>query len=219
MFRQLKKIFRQRTEIRQYINLRTASWEDIRVEPEFESLKDLREMKEPVDVVHELETNLKSIPLKDIKVQLKQMKTRKKYVKKILRVHPEQEIRAIEMLEARKKYPKFAHKFNWKTTVESKIDMLTKKYMLKHDSIDLFIKRIPDKAMTEITIFAELYKKVSKGEPNFSIIAPAGDFKSSDPILLAKSPFGEYYYILCAWDKEVNIVGELLDGEELVLEE
>ena len=220
MWNKIKAVFKPKPMLKQYINLRTSSFDSIAVgisEEGYEEPEDLREKKEPISVIHELETNLKPIPLKDIKYQLKQMRIRKKYIEKLLKLVPENEDRAIEMLEARKKYPKYAHKFCWKTTVESKIVMLTTKYMLRHDEIGLFQKKIPDRAMTEITLFAQLYQKVSKGEPKFSLIAPDDNFKSEDPILLAKSPFGEYYYILCAWDKEISIVNELLDGENLVI--
>ena len=63
--------------------------------------------------------------------------------------------------------------------------------------------------------YTNYYKKVAEGSPTFSIIAPPSYFVSRDPILLAKSPFGQYYYILCAWDKEVEYVSDLLSEEKL----
>jgi len=34
--------------------------------------------------------------------------------------------------------------------------------------------------------------------------------RKKDPILLASSPFGKWFYILGAWDKEVEIVDDLV---------
>lgn len=50
-------------------------------------------------------------------------------------------------------------------------------------------------------------------KPVFYVIAEESDFKEKDkkrdPILLAQSPFGVYYDILGAWDKEMLLLSEL----------
>ena len=223
IWKRIKYFFKKSPSITRFVSLGIedatyTTW----TAPEGEELKppkDLRKMREPKDVMHELETSV-SISLADIDILLKKMKARKLFVEKELKIQPNNEMRVIEILEARKKYPKVAHLFKWKTTVDSKIKMLTACYMLKHREIGRYIKDIPEMAISVMEDYTDLYKKVNKkGTPEFSIIAPDSHFKSDDPILLAKSPFGEYYYILCAWDKEINLVNELLDGEKLILEE
>jgi hypothetical protein len=61
--------------------------------------------------------------------------------------------------------------------------------------------------------FTETTEALCGKKPNFSVIAEAKDFQSKyekrDPIILAQSPFGLYYHILGAWDKEMILLSEL----------
>ena len=79
-------------------------------------------------------------------------------------------------------------------------------------------------AIDELEKFMKEYEKVSPGtKPVLKLIiddipekAPDGKVKGDsierkkDPILLASSPFGRFFYILGAWDKEVEIVDDLI---------
>ena len=136
-----------------------------------------------------------------------------------------EETRALQMLKSRLKYPKVAHLFIWKTTTPQHIGKLLDKYELQHQEIRSYMKSVPCLAIVAMQAYARVFAKVSKDTPAFSLIAPPQYFKSEkakdkrrDPILLARSPFGHYFYILTAWDKEISLVTELLDGEELVVD-
>lgn len=214
--KQITRVVSLRTNIQAFTQ---REGENIAWGTEEEMANDGRQMVEPVKLLHHLETRVK-IPLSDLKRMEKELKERITMLEDDLDIDAETTYRALDMVRARKKYNKVAHLFDWKTTTKDKIQKLIKIYMLEHNSIDLYDKRIPDEALKEISAFKKLYKKVAKLKPAFSIIAPAGDFKkrTADPILLAKSPFGEYYFILCAWDKEVSLVKDLLENEDLNVE-
>jgi hypothetical protein len=62
-------------------------------------------------------------------------------------------------------------------------------------------------------LYREEFAKFSDKQLVFYVIAEAEDFEKADdkrdPILLVQSPFGFYYQILGAWDKEMLILHEL----------
>ena len=93
---------------------------------------------------------------------------------------------------------------------------------MEYKSISSYVRSIPQVAIHSMRVYTNILSKVTKSKPEFTIIAPPKYFKDpknyTDPILLASSPFGNYYYILTAWDKEISMVSELLDGEELVID-
>jgi hypothetical protein len=121
------------------------------------------------------------------------------------------------MLEARKKYPDLKASIPWKTTTKERIEEICKKHQVEHRGIAEFIGELPEEAVREVEAFTDVYRKALSDKPDLqspvlSIVAPTSMFKTrkGDPILLAASPFGEFYYVLCAWDKEVKFVEELL---------
>ncbi len=185
--------------------------------------KDNRKEIKPMDIVHTLEADI-DFPLENAKEFAKELEARIKFTKKHIAGSSNRDnVRALDMLKARIKYPKYAQKFNWKTTTEEHIEKLIKKYKLAHKGIRDYMRTIPTMAVNCMRKYTEVHDKVSKEKPEFTLIAPTNHFKDpknySDPILLVKSPFGSFYYILTAWDEEVSMVSELLDGEELVIEE
>ena len=178
----------------------------------------------PIDIIHDLEESV-DFPKERIKEAIKELESRMKFLKKTLKTEITDEKRALDMLKARLKYPKYAHLFKWKTTTINHIQTLLDEYELDHKGIRMYVRSIPHDAVSCMQLYAKVLSKVSKEEPNFSLIAPVKYFKDetkkskqTDPILLAMSPFGNFYYILTAWDKEIGIVSELLDGEELVID-
>lgn len=230
MFECIRRLFRKPSV--EFISLRTTGWdndragiwssngiEDLSVTitdengNDIEKAKDLRKAVEPVAILHLLERPIQFKEM-DIKAKIKEVKRRIEFLNRT-RMSSNAEERVLEMLEARLDYPRYAHLFAWKTTTPEKVEALLKEYQLKHDNVDRYVRRIPERAVTEMERFESVWRKVNrKSQPVFSIIAPEGDFKK-DPILLAKSPFGAYFYILCAWDKEISIVDELLEEEML----
>jgi len=179
---------------------------------------DDREEVKPINIINLLEEGIEfSIENLDKKLDILEEKALL-YSETLQRGVPTDLFLAIEMLKARKHYPKVAHLITWKTTTEEKINILLQKYKLDHKSSREFIGVIPEEAVIEIAKFKKIIEKIkseiSLERVELSIIAPPDLFNKpdpkGDPILLAKSPFGNYYYILGAWDKEVDLVGELL---------
>lgn len=177
---------------------------------------------QPIDIVHEFENNA-DFPREKIKEAIFDLEKRIKFMKKTLgQDDTSEEDRALNMLKSRQKYPKYSHLFIWKTTTAKHIKILLDKYDLDHRDIKYYVRKIPQLAIKHMETYEKIHSKVSKNKPKFSIIAPTEYFKDpkakTDPILLAESPFGTFYHILTAWDKEISLVSELLDGEELVID-
>ncbi len=192
--------------------------------------RDLKNMKnktkkripiQPLDIIHDLEIGV-TFPKEKVKEAIRELKKRIEFTKEHLGGNVRDDKRAIDMLEARLLHPKYGHLFLWKTTTPEHINKLLKKYELDHKDIRDYMRSIPALAVTCMQRYVKVLEKVSDEKPTFTIIAPPKYFKDpknySDPILLARSPFGNFYYILTAWDKEIGMVSELLDGEELVID-
>jgi len=104
------------------------------------------------------------------------------------------------------------------TTTRGKIEALSSKYKLVFRNLGGITKDIPVKAVRAIEQFCSPLEKgkISFNKDHFFLVAPEDWWrKKRDPILLVKSPFGNYYYILYAWDKEVNIVSELFEDDDV----
>jgi len=172
----------------------------------------------PKEIIAEFEQAV-DVNLEDLQKKLDLAYERADLYKNTLRAPIPDDIRhAICVLEARKNYPEVAQWIPWKTTTKEKIDALCKKYKLSHRSTSDFIPELPRKAVEEITAYKKVHEAAFAHEPKvktlvtLSIIAPTKMFRErkGDPILLAKSPFGDFFYVLCAWDEEVKFVQELL---------
>lgn len=101
----------------------------------------------------------------------------------------------------------------WDTTNEQKVRDLTDMHKLSFESADIFIPDFPDEAVEMMTSYTKAVESLCDKKPRFFVIAEAKDFSKKyerrDPILLAQSPFGFYYHILGAWDKEMVHLSEL----------
>lgn len=109
------------------------------------------------------------------------------------------------------------HLSHYPTTTRDKIEALSSKYKLGFHNLQGITRDVPVKAVKAIEQFcAPLEKgKISFNKDHFFLVAPVDWWrKKRDPILLVKSPFGDYYHILYAWDKEVNIVSELFEDDD-----
>lgn len=121
----------------------------------------------------------------------------------------------ISRFENRKKYSahkEFYEEFPYTTT--AKIDELTKAHNhLKLGQVEQFIADMPKEAVDVMKRYTNTTKDLCGKKPVFYIIADKKDFEKSqtrrDPILLAQSPFGHFWQILSAWDKEMILVEEL----------
>lgn len=121
----------------------------------------------------------------------------------------------IVRLENRKKYVDNRKFFeNYPYTQTSKITELIKNHdYLKIGQVAQFIADMPAEAVSAMKEYNKATDKVCGKQAVFYIIADKKDFKKSDtrrdPILLAQSPFGHFWQILGAWDKEMMFVEEL----------
>jgi len=174
--------------------------------------KDERKEVRPIDIFEEIIGEKPIININNLDGQIKLVKERMSDLKKHLRnVTLNQEQTALNYLEARKKYAKHKEKFMWGITNQDLIDKLCKKYKVRIAGIEGFYRNIPKEGVDEIKKFGEAFEKVTKCDPIFKVIIDDGGKEDKkDPILLAASPFGNWFYILGAWDKEVEIVDDLI---------
>lgn len=121
----------------------------------------------------------------------------------------------IERLENRKKYAPSKEYFEgFQTTTDEKIGELLEKYPeLERHPVELYIPDFPKEAINKMKSYTAKVKDVTGKKPIYYVIAEASKFKKAyerrDPILLAQSPFGFYWYVLGAWDKEMLMLSEL----------
>ena len=166
----------------------------------------------PIDVLEKLETipTPFDVLLLDEKISILRDKE-----KLITQKYAKRELNAlIERLENRKKFTEHCAFFDqFQNTTDEKIDTILSKYDLVMKTSDIFVPEFPDDAIKTMKAYTEAMKKVCKKKPIFYVIAEAKDFvkkyERRDPILLVQSPFGFYWQILGAWDKEMLILSEL----------
>jgi hypothetical protein len=177
------------------------------------SKKPIQKIKvKPIDVLNELETipNPFTLTLIDEKIEILKDKS-----ELITQEYAKREINAlIERLENRKKFDKnraFFDKFQ--NTTDEKIDALLSKYDLIMKTSDIFVPEFPDEAVLIMKKYTQKMKLICNKKPVFYVIAEEKDFKKAyekrDPILLVQSPFGFFWQILGAWDKEMMLLSEL----------
>ena len=166
----------------------------------------------PKDVLEELETIPTPWTLSNLDDKIEVLK----YKRDLITQHySKREVEGlIERLENRKKWDKFKNFFNeFQNTTDEKIDILLEKYDLVMKTSDLFVPEFPDDAIAVMKKYTDNMQKLCKKKPVFYVIAEPDKFKKAyekrDPILLVQSPFGFYWQILGAWDKEMILLSEL----------
>lgn len=190
---------------------------------EAEEAKDTRIVKKPIEVVKEITVETPTFTIKDLPQQLKVITKRLRVLKEqgVNERDLENEKNALNYLKARQKYAKNFGLFKWPTSNQASVIALTKKYKLHVVGLEEWVKTLPSEAIDEIQRYAEAYAEVRKDKPDFRLIVNEKDWKEiaamrkekerqRDPILLALSPFGNWYYVLGAWDKEVQYVDDLI---------
>ncbi len=120
----------------------------------------------------------------------------------------------IKRLENRRKY--FDHEEFYRhfpNTNDHAIDKLLKKYKLVIKPADLFIPTFPTQAIEIMKEYTRITKLVCDETPVYYVIAEQVDFNKKleklDPILLVQSPFGYWWQVLGAYDKEMLLLSEL----------
>jgi len=174
------------------------------------AVADKRVLKKPVEVVKELVSETPKMDLVDIGRQIKTVQRRIKILQE-QDINPVDELEALTYLKARKSFKRYGKMFNWAVTNQELVDKLCKDYKVQLVSFNTFYKTVPNEALDELEKFNDAWEYVSEEKPDLKLITDQGGPEDvKDPILLAKSPFGRWYYILGAWDKEVEIVDDLI---------
>ena len=121
----------------------------------------------------------------------------------------------VARFENRKKYPSVRKQFeDYPYTTNTKISELLKAHSyLKIGQVAQFLADMPKEAVEVMKSYNKATDTLCKKQAVFYIIADKKDFQKSDkrrdPILLAQSPFGHFWQILGAWDKEMLLLEEL----------
>jgi len=166
----------------------------------------------PIDVIGELQTVPTPFSVSYLDEKLSVLESKAEL---ITQKYAKQEVTAlIERLTNRKKYAENKVFFDqFENTTQEKIDILLEKYELAMHPSDIFVPEFPDDAVKIMKDYTKKVKAISDKKPVFYVIATADMFKKvdgkRDPILLVQSPFGFYYQILGAWDREMLILSEL----------
>lgn len=168
----------------------------------------------PVDVVESLycsPQNFLDVSLIDEKIEMFKDKA-----EIIHNLYSKAEVEGfIERLENRKKYATSKEYFEgFQTTTDEKIGQLLEKYPeLVRRPAEIYIPDFPKEAINKMKSYTAKVKDITGKKPIFYVIAESDKFKKvydkRDPILLAQSPFGFYWYVLGAWDKEMLMLSEL----------
>lgn len=99
------------------------------------------------------------------------------------------------------------------TTNDAIRKVLAKHKNLEAVTADVHIPDLPGEAITAMQDYTEVTLGIANKAPVFYLIREKEEEKAvqrkRDPILLAQSPFGFFWQILGAWDKEVVLLEEL----------
>lgn len=166
----------------------------------------------PIDVLNELETIPTPFTLTLLDEKIEMLKEKSKL---IVQYYAKREVEGLlERLENRKKYAEHKSFFDgFQNTTDEKIEILLDKYELVMRTSDIFVPEFPDDAIASMKNYTDKMVELCGKKPLFYVIATEDKFqekyKQRDPILLAQSPFGFYWQILGAWDKEMLLLSEL----------
>jgi len=193
--------------------------------------EDTRKKVKPIDVLKEIVADKKPVfKIADVEHQIEVIENRVRVLKEqgidgSMTGNVGDENRALSYLRARRTYSETHELFKWPTTTQPMVLDLLKKYKLHVVELSEFSRYIPKEAIDAIEQFGNACKKVNeKMVPDFRLVIDDEGFKEvqkmrarkeaekkkKDPILLALSPFGDWYYILGAWDKEVEFLDDLI---------
>lgn len=213
-FNKLLNLFKKNKNKSLYVNTWNSEISDsiYLIESNNSKKEDIRELKKPVEIFEEIISTSLEIDLTDLDNKIKSVKERIKILKTHLRNDNfVQEESALVYLKARKKYMKYKDLFKWATTNEELINKLCKKYKVRLVGIENYYRNVPKEGVDEIKKYGDAFNKVCDMNPEFKlIIDDGGKEQRKDPILLVSSPFGNWYYVLGAWDKEVEIIDKLI---------
>jgi hypothetical protein len=174
---------------------------------------DERIEKKPVEVFQEIISPLKPVVrLAGLENQIKMVERRRDFIKlNFNNLSTSDEDEALVYLKARQKYLKNQDAFPWPIVLVQAVTDLCAKYKLREVGFESYYKNVPMEAIDELEKFIAAWKKIRSDEPRFRLIIDEGGKETKkDPILLAMSPFGKWFHMLGAWDKEVEYVDDIV---------
>lgn len=121
----------------------------------------------------------------------------------------------IERLQNRRKFKEFESVFGeFPYTTSEAISLMLKKHTnLQADNAAPMLSDLPKDAVKAIKTYQDAVANLCNKRPVFYLIVEKKQKQDvqrrRDPILLAQSPFGFFWQILGAWDKEVVFLEEL----------
>lgn len=175
-----------------------------------EKKEDNRIEKLPVEVYKEIFTKIPSVDCTSLDKKITMVENRINVLKQV-GVALGDEHEALGFLKARKKLLKNIDLFYWETTSDGLIEKLLKTYKLKMVDFSGWSRNVPMEAIDELEKFVKAYEKVRDDQVILKLIVDDGGKETrKDPILLAASPFGAWWYVLGAWDLEVSVVDDLI---------
>ena len=190
----------------------TVMMGSITMGPNGQTSEQARIKASPKDVVKELEVPPNQISLNALDDKIAMLKTKAAMIRQMYSKRDVEGL--IARLENRRKYKEHRVFFDaFPNTTDEAIEALTKKYELCLKTADLFIPEFPDVAVKVMKEYESVCMQVCGKKPVFYVIATEDCFKAAfkkrDPILLVQSPFGFYWQICGAWDREMLILSEL----------
>lgn len=175
------------------------------------SNKDNRIEKKPVDVVNRIIAEKPSMDLNDLDRQIRIVQRRRDIMEEV-NGNIRDEDMALIFLKSRQKYRKVEKLFTWAVTTQDLIETLCKEYKVMCADFAGYSRNVPQEGLDQLELYFEAWHRVVPDKkPTLKLIVDqGGKEQKKDPILLAQSPFGNWWYILGAWDKEVEIVDDLV---------
>lgn len=182
-----------------------------------------RKQVKPIEVFSEIKKEDVIISFDNLDEKIKAVSERLKVLSEHLsEEHLKDEYATLFYLKNRQKYINGKYDFEWAMTTQEVIDDLCKRYKLKVVALKQYYTLVPKGGIMEMKRYTEQYKKLVGDVPIFELIIKDDDTQSDedkqqrkknrDPILLANSPFGNFFFVLGAWDDEVEVVDEIIYG-------
>jgi hypothetical protein len=188
---------------------------------------DERKEVKPVEVFNEIKKEGLEPDFSNLDIKIKAVEDRIKVLKEHLDdEHLVDEHKALFFLKNRRKYldTKKKYPIDWAMTNRDAVDDLCKRYKLQVVPLKQYYTLVPNEGIKEMSRFTKAYVAVTGDKPIFELIIKEKESvpeeqkkrvrKDRDPILVANSPFGNFMFVLGAWDDEVEFVDEIIyDGK------
>jgi len=186
--------------------------------------EDVRKAVKPKDVFEEIKIKTPNISFDNLETKYNAVKERLDILKEHLDDnHLKDEHQTLFYLKNRMKYLKTMKKYpiDWAMTNREAIDDLCKRYQLKVSALKQYYTLVPKDGIKEMERYTKAYKAITGENPIFELIIKDSEVKEEraeqrkkdrDPILIANSPFGNFMFVIGAWDDEVEIVDEIIYG-------